>query len=145
MANNRQNRWVNGALPIRKVNELLTVYIQGLGRIDCKLVENEKAYLSFRRDNPTLTDSNASEFGKMTIQRNDDTVLAQLWVMGCYEILRTLDEWIRIERKMNNTETAKTANDAKKVFERVRIPLTKLKKPRRRGKPRFGNRITRFF
>jgi len=68
----------------------------------------------------TAFDENSRRFG-----------LSRLWVLGAYELVRTVEEYLRANRG-NSTHPAHTAAFAlKQQFERLRIPLAKHQPARR--------------
>jgi hypothetical protein len=57
--------------------------------------------------------------------------LSYLWVLGAYEIVRTLDQRTREASAGTPSPVAERITATKHLFERVRIPLAKFKAARR--------------
>lgn len=122
-------KWSSLAHVLSKINVLLTPYVQGLGRIHKNLTDKEIVFVNYMANNPMLTVDNCKEFGQVQLERSDNTILAQLWVMGCYEVIRALEQHFREDSALNSTPAATVLFKAKKLFEKVRIPLAKFEKP----------------
>jgi hypothetical protein len=54
-------------------------------------------------------------------------IKAHLWLLGAYELVRMLSQRLRETPEFASDESIAKVNEAKRAFERVRIPLAKLK------------------
>lgn len=90
-----------------------------LGRIDAALQQSDAKYLQWRLDLGHLTSSQWEEL-------HDSMATAHLWVLGAYELIRTLDELLRSRSDAASRELRQKSLAVKRQFERVRVPLAKL-------------------
>lgn len=88
-----------------------------IGEIDAKLIHDDKAFRA-------LSKEKRSEYDQM-IRLTDRITLSQLWVLGAYEVTRTLDERFRNRPKVLTKRLGQQILTTKKAFARVRIPLAK--------------------
>lgn len=121
----RLSRWLDASYHL-DLNELyLVVMIQGLGRLDCALIEKENVLLSQQSEMTRSID--------FSFQLEDQFALSALWVFGAYELVRTLDQQAHVafERRAISVSMKDALNELKRKFERVRVPLAKLEPSRR--------------
>lgn len=101
----------------------IVIAIQGLGKVDAQLTARDAAFLKLpqgRRESIEVSGDLTERFTS-----------SYLWVLGAYEIIRTLDQRCREDPSLVSEETARIIRDAKHKFERVRMPLAKFKPARR--------------
>lgn len=114
----RYTRWVFASHPLGKVEAVLVDYAQGLGRLDSQLIVEEKAFLDL------------SATGRATLEESikftDRLFISQLWVLGAYEVVRTLCQWCNEAPDVFGAEANQKIKVLKEKFERLRIPLAKL-------------------
>lgn len=119
-------QWVTSSLALNKVEPLqfLIQITQGLGKIDVELREWEAENLKEQ----SIQQSRPSE--SKIIEFNDRVIQSHLWVLGVYEVIRTLSQKAKNDHQIFgdviNEKIAKTKHD----LEIIRIPLAKLE-PRR--------------
>jgi hypothetical protein len=119
-------QWTTSALTLNNVGPLqfLIPITQGLGKIDAELREWEAENLKEQS-----TRQNGSLELKM-LEFNDKLIQSHLWVLGIYEVIRTLSQKTKNNPQVFgdaiNQKIAKTKHD----LEIIRIPLAKLE-PRR--------------
>ena len=114
----RYARWVNISHAMDTIEPGLTVFLQGLGKIDAKLVYEEALY----RQLPAEVRTSFQE----SLHLTDRFALSHLWVLGAYEATRTLDQRVRNNASLLTRQLARRLARVKREFERVRIPLAKL-------------------
>ncbi len=123
----RFGEWVSGSHAIggpEQRKAFLAASIQGLGLLDCQLIQNE-AYCWDQNQN--------GEQSLMDL--NNHLTLSYLWVLGSYEWLRTLDQGVRDKEFLHfGGLLAVRIRETKEAFERLRIPLAKLEAPKRNPK-----------
>jgi hypothetical protein len=102
-------RWVTASNAVGAIEPFLVVYIQGLGHLDCCLIEKDEWILAKREEEPQSIE--------LALDFTYHYTLSALWVMGAYETVRTLDERLKDNQKVK---------ELKHQFERIRIPLAKL-------------------
>lgn len=113
----RYARWVSVSHGVDELEPGLVVFIQGLGRIDAKLVHDDTVYRSLPHELRTTVEE--------SLRLTDRFTLAQLWVLGAYEVTRTLDERARKAPKVLTKRLSQRVLVIKKEFARVRMPLAK--------------------
>ena len=116
MDQERWRRWVSAAHAVARIDKWLLVPVQGIGRLDAKLVLTESRIIDDRNW------SNETE----TFEFNDAFTLSWLWVLGCYEIVRTAYQRCRSDQGLVDAVVKEEINRVKRLFERIRMPLAKL-------------------
>jgi len=118
----RYARWVSISHCIDFLEPNLNVFIQGLGKIDAQLIYEDDTFQSLA----TSAKSTFEESLKLT----DRFTLSQLWILGAYEVIRTLDQ--RVSKSQNELpkRLATRVKSTKKSFERLRVPLAKFEPAR---------------
>lgn len=116
----RYSLWVSVSLSwARNDPEWVTVTrIQGLGIIDAELYDIN------RYDVEEVLENNLTVYDHVNIK-------SYLWILGAYELLRMMDQRIRETPEIADENATTYINQAKKEFERIRVPLAKLEKARR--------------
>jgi hypothetical protein len=94
-----------------------------LARLDCQLIDGDEQFLQ-------LTEEQRATIAVST-ELSERLTLSYLWVLGAYEVLRTLDQRAREARAGTPSRVAERITVTKHLFERVRIPLAKLEASRR--------------
>lgn len=117
----RYAEWVRLSHRTARFETFMVVTVQGLGKLDAKLVAQDKAYLN-------LTDEQQNEF-RVSIELTDRFISSYLWVLGAYELIRVIDQKCRADKSL--ISNPRIVSDAKAAFERIRIPLAKFESARR--------------
>lgn len=113
----RYARWVSVSHGVDALAPGLAVFIQGLGKIDAKLVHDDAAFRTLPPDvRGTVRES---------IRLTDRFTLSHLWVLGAYEATRTIDERVRKAPKVLTKRLGQRILTTKKAFARIRMPLAK--------------------
>ncbi|WP_137201524.1 hypothetical protein [Pseudomonas sp. CFBP13528] len=113
----RMQRWVSAGHKAAPIEKMMPPVIHALGHKDCELIQ---------RDRRALEIHNLTEAGVIhpteqhMMEFNDLLTQSYLWVLGSYEIIRSICE--RLEGDPRHS----IAREAKHVFERVRMPLAKM-------------------
>ena len=108
----RNKRWIVSSGKFEIYDPFIVVTIQGLGKLDSKLiVEDNKITKDGKPSNP---------FGDI----GEHLTLSYLWVLGSYEVVRSLDQRARKDFTFFPTH-AKNIKSLKIEFERLRMPLAK--------------------
>lgn len=111
----RYAEWVRLSHRTARFEAFMVVAVQGLGKLDAKLMAQDAAYLS-------LSDKQREEID-VSLELTDRFTDSYLWVLGAYEIIRAMDQRCRTDNSLaGNTAPLR---DAKHFFERVRVPLAK--------------------
>ena len=108
----RNKRWVNVSHKLADFDQFLVVTAQGLGKLDSKLLKEDE--LLVRQE---IT---SSPFGDLS----DHITMSYLWVLGAYEVVRSLDQRAREEANYLSGQK-ESLKQLKWRFERLRIPLAK--------------------
>jgi len=125
-------RWVRASHVLRGVGPdllggHLTYQAQACGRLDVKLRPLDRHYGSWR-----------SLDGAVDPTLSDYMDLSRLWVMDAYELVRTLDECMRLGMWIPPAGIAEELTPLKRALEEVRIPLAKYQRARS-ARPRPGD------
>lgn len=113
----RVQRWVSAGYKAAPIEMMMLPVIHALGQKDLELIRRDQIALNTfsqieaRAIQPT--EQHAMEF-------NDLLTQSYLWVLGSYEIIRSICE------RLDGDSRQQVARDAKHVFERVRMPLAKM-------------------
>ncbi|WP_144290412.1 hypothetical protein [Chitinilyticum litopenaei] len=122
MDHTRYNRWKRASFALIQIEPFLATTLQQLGKIDASLYEKDHRYREIRERNNATTE----EWNEL----NDSMTMAYLWVLGAYEVIRTIDQRFR-ELGLHASGQYQQSTKVKRSFERVRIPLAKLEPPRK--------------
>ena len=97
--------------------------VQGLRRLDTALTEADKIFLSdFEKNKTSLEES---------LKLSERITLSYLWVLGAYELVRTICQRIKEKGMVFPKDLANDFISIKVEFERLRIPLAKMEPARR--------------
>lgn len=108
----RNKRWIIVSGKFEGFEPFIVLTIQGLGKLDSKLViEDEKIIKQGEPSNPT---------GGLV----EHLTLSYLWVLGAYEVIRTLSQRTQENSYFFPSQKSELYN-LKTEFERIRIPLAK--------------------
>jgi hypothetical protein len=108
----RNKRWGDVSHKFNDLNIYTAVTIQGLGRLDSKLiVEDEILIKTGKPKNP---------FGDLS----EHITLSYLWVLGAYELVRSLTQKAKNDNNFFPS-FKESLSKLKSEFERIRIPLAK--------------------
>jgi hypothetical protein len=119
----RYAEWIRLSHKAAKFQPHMVVTIQGLGKFDAKLIAEDRHYLSLPE---------AERLGiDQSIELSDRFISSYLWVLGTYEVIRSIDQYCRENASLLNVEQASGLRGVKHLFERVRIPLAKFEPARR--------------
>ncbi|PHH40225.1 hypothetical protein [Pseudomonas putida] len=113
----RFERWVMVSIGMARFEEYLVSLIQDMGQLDAhlcamdaKIVKADKAQLN-------------AIYGSDSVQQH--RTQSYLWVLGAYEILRTLAQRIREGQSDDPSNVEDRIKEARDRFARVRVPLAK--------------------
>jgi hypothetical protein len=73
--------------------------------------------------------------GILVLERHQ--IKAHLWVLGAYELVRMISQRLRENEELAQPKSIEKVAEAKRLFERVRIPMAKLEASKRYGKTDF--------
>lgn len=124
--NDRYTKWIYASHAVGGVEQykaFMAVAIQGLARLDCQLIAADEQFLR-------LTEQQRATI-PVSVELSERVTLSYLWVLGAYELLRTLDERTKKASSGAPSPMAARITETKHLFERVRIPLAKLEASRR--------------
>ncbi|WP_155996735.1 hypothetical protein [Thioalkalivibrio sp. ALJ3] len=114
----RHQKWADAAFKLMSSDPWVMMTIQSLGVLDSKLIKEDEYILGNKRSSSPAGDL------------NEQITMSYLWVLGAYEVVRTLDQRAR-ENRSSEDETRKSLQQLKRKFERIRMPLAKLEAARR--------------
>ncbi len=114
----RLERWVSASHALASIEQFMIVPAQQLGRLDCKLLAESPSFI------------NAGTDLERALAFQEHLTLSYLWVLGGYELVRTMAQRYHEDPKLVSDELARRTNRVKKDFERVRIPLAKFEPSR---------------
>jgi hypothetical protein len=97
---------------------IMAVYIQGLGRLDVSLAAGDEFFLAdFEKHKTSVSEGMAL---------NERFTLSHLWVLGAYEVVRTICQRIKVRKGEIPKEVAESFEKLKHEFTRLRVPLAKM-------------------
>ncbi|NMX69894.1 hypothetical protein HBO15_21305 [Pseudomonas sp. WS 5111] len=113
----RMQRWVTAGHKTSHIEIMMIPVIHALGHKDCELIQRDQHALDIHHQ----IETGAIQFNEQLMAEfNDLHLQSYLWVLGSYEIIRSICE------RLEGDPRQKIARDAKHFFERVRMPLAKM-------------------
>lgn len=113
----RFDRWVMVSIGMARFEEHLVNLIQDMGQLDADLCAFDVRIVKADREQINAIYS----FDSIQHHRTQ----SYLWVLGAYEILRTLAQRIREGQSDNPPDVGDKIKEARDRFARVRVPLAK--------------------
>lgn len=113
----RLNKWITYSHKLGKIEPFMIPIVQGLGRLDVRLIDYEDRFNKVFIEKPTINDS---------LQLTDCFTYSYLWVLGAYEIIRTMDQRCSKNANLLDVNLNTKIKDMKYKFTRIRIPLAKM-------------------
>jgi hypothetical protein len=114
----RNESWVRGSFALARHDQWLVPVLQGLGRLDVRLIDEDERFLHLS-DEERSTDAELIAFDELR-------TLSYLWVLGAYELIRTLHQRMRTSPRQVGTPAERAVGELKRTFNRLRVPLAKL-------------------
>lgn len=119
----RYSRWRRASHGLYQIEPELVQTVQMLGRIDAELIAKDDRYRAI----PESANGTAEEWQEMA---EHSVPMSYLWVLGTYEVVRTLDQMLDDVEKFP-VQQPSGSKQVKHAFERVRMPLAKLEPAKR--------------
>lgn len=123
----RLNNWINCSLKLSKIDNFMAPILQGLGHLDIKLIDYEDKLLKLEPSNKKAE----KEIIEDSIRLTKSFTYSYLWVLGAYELVRTIDQKCRDNSNLLGEDLNNKIKELKIKFERIRIPLAKMEPARR--------------
>lgn len=120
----RNTRWRRASHGLHLIEPHLVDTVRALGRIDADLFGRDVRYQKIDEESPA-TNAEWEEIAEHSVP------MGYLWVLGAYEVIRTLDGMFRKNSDQFQAQQHLDTEQLKIKFERVRIPLAKLEPARR--------------
>ncbi len=115
---NRHELWIAASAAAGRIEPFMMVVIQGLGRLDISLTDADQSFLRLSAaDRESLFQSFAL---------NERFTLSYLWVLGGYELVRTVCQRLTEAPHLVSPEVNRAFVELKRKFNRLRIPLAKM-------------------
>jgi hypothetical protein len=96
----------------------MVVVAQGLGRLDISLMAEDREFVAdFEKNRESLEEN---------IKLNVRFTTSYLWVLGAYELVRTICQRQEEQKPDQPEQLAKDFRELKKTFNRIRVPLAKM-------------------
>lgn len=116
--NERWQQWVTVSRALEQIEVWFITIVQMLGNLDCTLILEDKNFSALQSTQ------------KATIEESmgltDRYAQSYLWVLGLYELVRTLDERLKKEPAVVDASFSKKITLLKHKIARLRMPLAKL-------------------
>ncbi len=96
----------------------MTIVLQGLGRVDCRRIPEDKQFLQLSQEE--------RETIEQSISMSDRFTYSYLWVLGAYELVRTLDQRCHADPALLGNNLTTRVRELKHSMERLRMPLAKM-------------------
>ena len=116
MGKDRFSEWIEGSGGLRFIDMLLIGNAQGLGLLDIELIK-EFPEIKF-----------ISNLEEDRLKKLRHITLSELWVLGAYELIRTIDEIVSARRDEISVEVIRKIKENLTLFTEVRVPLAKFQK-----------------
>ena len=123
----RLTNWINCSLKLSKIDDFMVPILQGLGRLDVKLIDYEDKLLKLEPSNKKTEE----EIIEDSIRLTDSFTYSYLWVLGAYELVRTINQKCRENSDLLGVDLNNKIKELKINFERIRIPLAKMEPAKR--------------
>src|SRR5690349_3358471 len=114
----RYRRWVDASHGVDDIEPAMAPYIQGLGKIDAQLVQQDAAFNALSADERGTFEQSLKLTDRFTVSR--------LWVLGAYEVVCALDQRVHGSPPLLTKRQRERVRGTKRAFARVRMPLAKL-------------------
>lgn len=114
----RLERWVTASQVTEGFEPFMIVAVQGLGRLDVSLLGEDSAFVEAHERNAISIDQH--------IRLTDRFTLSYLWVLGAYEVVRTICQRINERRDLVSGDVARQFKAVKRRISRLRMPLAKM-------------------
>lgn len=121
MNNDRHKEWLSNTGGISQIDMILLNDALGLGDLDSELV----------REFPELKINSNLEEDQIRVFRH--ITISRLWVLGAYELIRTINEITSRKKNEINPEVIRKIKDNLRLFGKIRVPLVKLEKEGQHG------------
>ena len=119
----QNRRWVKASLGLRRIEEFMIPTAQGLGLLDCKLTPEDDRFERLSQEE--------RETAQESVMLTERFMLSSLWVMGAYELVRTIDQRAREGDVFVVDKVTECVKVLKRELERIRMPLAKMETARR--------------
>jgi len=123
----RLNNWINCSLKLSKIDHFMVPILQGLGYLDIELIDYEDKLLKLEPSNKKAE----KEIIDDSIRLTKSFTYSYLWVLGSYELVRTIDQKCRENSNLLGENLNNKIKELKIKFERIRIPLAKMEPAKR--------------
>ena len=114
----RNKRWINVSLSLGKIEAFFVPTIQGLGRLDSELIVEDDRFCELSLEEVSTIDE--------SLRLTDRFTYSYLWVLGLYELVRTLDDRCRNNFKFLGSDLNDKVKELKNKIGRLRVPLAKM-------------------
>lgn len=118
MYEERFERWLKVSIGLGRFDPFLTSLIQSLGQMDANLCEKDIELVEKYRKGGDAEEDYVQMQGHLTH--------SYLWILGAYEVVRTLTQSIKEKKSDDPLEVLERFLATKNRFARLRIPLAKL-------------------
>jgi hypothetical protein len=126
MNDQRLKKWIEASIGVSHIEPFMMPVLQGLGSLDCQLIQQDERFLR-------LPENQRATIQEATLLTERFT-LSYLWVLGVYELVRTLDQKCHANKNLLDEPLRKRVNTLKQQIERLRIPLAKMAPAKRNPK-----------
>lgn len=126
----RHSRWLIAATAALLIKPEVHATVRMLGKIDAELHDKNTEFRELRSDIASVT---ANQWERI----HDSAALSHLWILGAYEVVRTLNQSMSAATSFPKEVTAR-CRELKHTFERIRMPLAKFESPNRHHQTDYG-------
>lgn len=117
MYEERFERWLKVSIGLARFDPFIPNLVQSLGKMDATLCEMDVSLVEKYKQGGNANEDYELIQGHLTH--------SYLWVLGSYEVIRTLTQSIKENKSDDPAEVLERFQNAKKRFARLRIPLAK--------------------
>lgn len=123
-------RWKQASTATLLIKPELAGTVRMLGKIDADLNDQNTSFRALRSDIGSITPAQWEVI-------YDAAALSQLWILGAYELVRTLHQALRTTHSLS-VNAEERCGSLKRSFERLRMPIAKLEPPARHHQDDYG-------
>lgn len=126
----RFERWIKVSVGLARFDEFLPSILISLSEIDIDLYKKDLELVEKYKKGGDITKDYTSEsesgYGYVHGSLHRHLIDSYLWILGAYEVVRTLTQFIKDKKDDDPIEVLEKFQNARNRFARLRVPLAKL-------------------
>lgn len=124
----RFERWIKVSVGLARFDAFLPSILISLSEIDIDLCKKDLELVEKYKEGGDISKDYISESGSGYVHGSIHRHLTDsyLWILGAYEVVRTLTQFIKDKKDDDPIEVLERFQNARNRFARLRVPLAKL-------------------